>query len=72
VQNIILARDSMKKPEGVKIFHPDEFILGIPGSGKAFKTKLETIQSILSLGDEVLIIDPEQEYEKFIKKFNKA
>ncbi len=43
------------------------FILGYPGSGKSFIAKLEMVQAILSTNDDVIIIDPEREYQHLIK-----
>lgn len=38
------------------------FIFGVSGSGKSFTSKCEIVSIILNSGDDVLIIDPENEY----------
>ena len=47
-------------------------ILGMPGSGKSFTAKREMINVILNTDDDILIIDPEREYEPLVKAFNGA
>lgn len=47
------------------------FILGVPGSGKSFAAKQEIIQVLLRhKNTEVLVIDPEREFDLLAKKFN--
>lgn len=58
---IIFNRKTLKNQNG--------FILGTPGSGKSFAAKREMINAILSVGDDVLIIDPEREYTGLVKNF---
>jgi len=58
---IIFDRKTLKNQNG--------FIFGTPGSGKSFAAKREMINSILSTGDDVLIIDPEREYGTLVKNF---
>ena len=58
---IIFNRKTLKNQNG--------FILGTPGSGKSFAAKREMINSILSIGDDILIIDPEREYGNLVKNF---
>ena len=58
---IIFNRKTLKNQNG--------FILGTPGSGKSFAAKREMINSILSAGDDVLIIDPEREYTGLVRNF---
>ena len=58
---IIFNRKTLKNQNG--------FILGTPGSGKSFAAKREMINSILSAGDDVLIIDPEREYTNLVRNF---
>ena len=54
--NLIIAnRKLLKTPSG--------FILGTPGSGKSFKAKTEMINVLLRTDDDVIIIDPESEYD---------
>ena len=59
---IIFNRKTLKNQNG--------FILGTPGSGKSFAAKREMINSILSVGDDVIIIDPEREYKDLVNNFN--
>lgn len=52
-----------------KLANSSSFILGVPGSGKSFMAKKE-MQSVIFRypNDEILIIDPENEYN-FIKQY---
>ena len=43
------------------------FVLGVPGGGKSFFIKEMILQLILNTEDEILICDPENEYEPLIK-----
>ena len=43
------------------------FVLGVPGGGKSFFIKEMILQLILNTDDEILICDPENEYEPLIK-----
>ena len=47
--------------------NPNAFILGVPGAGKSFLTKEEIEFIIMSTNDDVLICDPEGEYDPIIK-----
>lgn len=61
--NLILAnRKALKTPSG--------FILGTPGSGKSFKAKTEIVNVLLKTDDDVIIVDPENEYQYLTKCFN--
>jgi len=40
------------------------------GAGKSFTVKLEALRTMM-MGAEVLIIDPENEYQKFQRKANR-
>lgn len=51
---ILFDRRELKNPNG--------FIFGVPGSGKSMTAKIEMLFSMLSTGDEVLVLDPEREY----------
>lgn len=46
--------------------NPNSFVLGIPGSGKSFLTKEEIEFLILSTDDDIIIADPEGEYDSII------
>lgn len=46
--------------------NPNSFVFGIPGSGKSFLTKEEIEFLILSTDDDIIIADPEGEYDPII------
>lgn len=46
--------------------NPNSFFFGIPGSGKSFLTKEEIEFLILSTDDDIIIADPEGEYDSII------
>ena len=51
-----------------KLMNPSCFILGVPGSGKSFLAKLFIILVVLATTkDQVLIYDPEGEYEALVE-----
>lgn len=43
------------------------FILGIPGSGKSFASKREITNVLLNTEDDIIVIDPENEYGQLVK-----
>ena len=43
------------------------FVFGVSGSGKSFITKEELINVALNTDDEILVIDPEQEYGRLVR-----
>lgn len=47
--------------------NPNSFVLGVPGSGKSFLTKEEIEFIIMSTDDDILICDPEGEYDPIIE-----
>lgn len=49
--------------------NPNAFVLGVPGSGKSFITKEEIEFIIMRTDDDILICDPEGEYDPIIKEF---
>lgn len=53
---VVVNRKTLKNPNG--------FVLGIPGSGKSFKSKREIIDAIELTDDDVIIIDPEREFDR--------
>lgn len=59
---VFFNRKSLKAPNG--------FILGTPGSGKSFASKREIVSILLNTDDDVIIIDPEQEYTPLAKGFD--
>ena len=59
---IILNRKLMENPAG--------FYLGKPRSGKSFKAKFEIVNILLRTGDDIIVIDPENEFTKLCENFN--
>jgi hypothetical protein len=53
-----------------KLRNPNGFILGTPGSGKSFAAKREISEILLNTDDDVIVIDPEREYQALAKAFN--
>lgn len=43
------------------------FVFGVSGSGKSFISKEEFVNIVLNTEDEVLLIDPEQEYGRLVR-----
>src|SRR5699024_1789273 len=43
------------------------FILGIPGSGKSFASKREITNVLLNTDDDIIVIDPENEYGQLVQ-----
>ena len=62
-KNIIVA-DRKKLPNG------NGFIFGTPGSGKSEATKQEMQQVFLSTDDDIIVIDPKNEYFDIAEIFN--
>lgn len=50
-----------------KLRNPNGLILGKPGYGKSFATKREIFNSFFVSTDDILILDPEREYENLVK-----
>lgn len=50
--------------------NPNAFILGVPGAGKSFLSKEEIEFIILHTKDDVIILDPEGEYDPIISAMN--
>ncbi|MCD7725859.1 MAG: PrgI family protein [Clostridiales bacterium] len=50
-----------------KLRNPNGLILGKPGYGKSFATKREIFNSFFVSSDDILILDPEREYESLVK-----
>ena len=51
-----------------KLQNPNSFILGVPGSGKSFLAKEEIEFYALSTNDDIIICDPESEYDGIVEK----
>lgn len=58
---VIFDRRSLRNPNG--------FILGTPGSGKSFSAKREIVEVLLNTNDDIVVIDPEREYENLANAF---
>ena len=58
-KNLIIVNRSL-------LLNGNGFILGVSGSGKSFFAKREVICLILATGDDVIIIDPQNEYTPLI------
>lgn len=54
-RNLLLFNRKMSK-------NMNGFILGTPGSGKSFAAKREMLNVLLATNDDVIVIDPEDEY----------
>lgn len=49
--------------------NPNAFVLGVPGAGKSFLVKQEIELAMASTDDDILICDPEGEYDIIMKEF---
>ena len=54
-----------------QLLNQSSFILGVPGSGKSFITKLQIMILILTTDDDILICDPEGEYVPLVEALGK-
>lgn len=61
-QLILYDRKSAKNGNGV--------ILGTPGSGKSFSAKREMVSVLLNTDDDIIVIDPENEYSPLAVLFH--
>ncbi|NMA49242.1 MAG: DUF87 domain-containing protein, partial [Tissierellia bacterium] len=59
---IMVDRKKLKNPNGL--------ILGTPGSGKSFSAKREITNAFLITKDDIIICDPEAEYNPLVEKLN--
>lgn len=53
-----------------KLMNGNGWVFGVPGSGKSFFVKMELGQVLLGSGDEVIIIDPQNEYRDIVSAYN--
>ena len=60
-QAIVLNRSTLKNQSG--------FVLGSSGSGKGMMCKGEMLNVIFKTNDDIIIIDPENEYSRFVRMF---
>lgn len=49
------------------LLNGNAFILGVSGSGKSFMAKEEIAFIAMATGDDIIIVDPEREYESLIR-----
>lgn len=49
-----------------KLLNGNSFILGVPGSGKSFTAKEELVNLLLTRDADVIVIDPEREYQDLV------
>ncbi|MDO4961218.1 MAG: ATP-binding protein [Eubacteriales bacterium] len=59
---ILVDRKLLKNPNGI--------VLGTPGSGKSFAAKREIMNVFLVTDDDIIICDPEAEYEALVRRLN--
>ncbi|WP_051624254.1 VirB4-like conjugal transfer ATPase, CD1110 family [Clostridium akagii] len=59
---VVIDRKKLKNGNG--------FILGVPGAGKSLKSKREIIDVLELTNDDVIIIDPEREFNIVCEKYN--
>ena len=50
-----------------KLLNPNSFLLGVPGSGKAFSAKMLIVFLALATGDDIFICDPERVFASLIE-----
>lgn len=50
-----------------KLQNPNSFVFGVPGSGKSFISKELIFSYALATTDDILILDPEDEYSELVK-----
>ena len=53
------------------LLNQSAFLLGVPGSGKSFMTKMQIMILILTTDDDILICDPEGEYVPLVEALGK-
>lgn len=53
-----------------RLLNGNGFVFGIPGSGKSFFTKMEMGSVFLNMEDDIIVIDPQNEYYDIAWKFN--
>ena len=51
-----------------ELTNPNALILGIPGSGKSVSAKMEMAEVMLSTNDDIIVVDPENEYWPLVKR----
>ena len=50
-----------------ELLNGNGFVLGVSGSGKSFAAKREIVNLALSTNDDIIVIDPESEYQPLIE-----
>lgn len=59
--NLVLA-------DRTRLRNANGFIFGTSGSGKSFVTKMEAVCRILASGDDIIFIDPENEFARLVAR----
>lgn len=52
-----------------KLLNGNGWIFGVPGAGKSFAAKLESGQVLAGSLDDVIIVDPQNEYQEYVEAF---
>ena len=53
-----------------KLLNGNGWVFGVPGTGKSFQAKMEIGQIICGSDDDIIIIDPQNEYSEIARLFN--
>ena len=67
-RHIILQEVGVKGQK--KLLNGNGFIFGVSGAGKSFQAKMEMGSVLLSTDDNVIAVDPMNEYEDVTEKYN--
>lgn len=66
-QNAVTNNMIICNKENLK--NPNTFVFGVPGAGKSFLVKQEIELTMASTDDDIIICDPEGEYDVIMEKF---
>ena len=64
--------DVNKKPiilDRTRLLNANSFVIGVSGSGKSFASKMEIINAFMRTDDDILVVDPENEFGKLANAF---
>lgn len=62
--------DNMIMADRKRLMNPHGLIFGETGSGKTTVASLEMMQTFLNTNDDIIVIDPKNDYEDLCRKFN--